>query len=606
MKGKHNYKERYPGLLPFDKVQAPIFFGRDKETKELHYLVSLEKVVVLFGRSGLGKSSLINAGLSPLLEKNNYLPVKFRFNPGTTTSNSEKKENPLIRDFLIAIQAYQHTKNIVYNADAPRIWEFVKATRFDNKEGRPMTPVFIFDQFEEFFNHPVHHQQEFLEQLAEIIHNDPPHRILEWVTSIDIENRTAIQTQWATQPDLKIIFSLRSDRLAGMQFLTNYISTVLRNRYELRPLTRSQAKEAIEKPAASDKLGADYTPPFSFEPVTLDNIVNELSKGSDEIESSQLQIICNYIEKRVRTEQDKNGEAEKVEVNDRLIDPAQDFPDVLDNFYEEQLLLIEDTVSREKARSIIEDELVINGYRDSISQRKMMNTLGVKKELIDALVNTRLVREETTNKGLSYEVSHDTLVASIEKSKLRRKEAEEKSNQLIEQERLKREAEQKDAELKERLRQLEQEREQKEEAIRQREQIQALGKKLRRRTIIIGVTITLALAAAVALVIILKGDNSYLARKRNEIEKEYMNKLYEDAIKKQDTTITTSISETQQKTASLKIIDKLDSLATESDQDTTRVVKLIDSVFKDDFKQGRIDPKKLDRKEKLKYLKMKY
>ena len=60
-------RRRYPGLNYFTTEQKDQFFGRDAEKEDLLALVQTEKIVTLFGKSGYGKSSLIRAGLIPIL-----------------------------------------------------------------------------------------------------------------------------------------------------------------------------------------------------------------------------------------------------------------------------------------------------------------------------------------------------------------------------------------------------------------------------------------------------------------------------------------------------------------------------------------------------------
>lgn len=58
----------YPGLRPFRSDESPIFFGRDDEVDELHAMIDNGVAVVcVYGDSGSGKSSLIQAGLVPRL-----------------------------------------------------------------------------------------------------------------------------------------------------------------------------------------------------------------------------------------------------------------------------------------------------------------------------------------------------------------------------------------------------------------------------------------------------------------------------------------------------------------------------------------------------------
>ena len=56
-------QSRYLGVQPFKTSDKHIFFGRDEDIENLHDFIILEKLIVLFGKSGYGKSSLLNAGI---------------------------------------------------------------------------------------------------------------------------------------------------------------------------------------------------------------------------------------------------------------------------------------------------------------------------------------------------------------------------------------------------------------------------------------------------------------------------------------------------------------------------------------------------------------
>jgi len=71
----------YRGIHPFRYDDHPIFFAREEETVELAGLVSVYRGVLLYGDSGAGKSSLLNAGLMPLLIERGYAPVRVRVQP---------------------------------------------------------------------------------------------------------------------------------------------------------------------------------------------------------------------------------------------------------------------------------------------------------------------------------------------------------------------------------------------------------------------------------------------------------------------------------------------------------------------------------------------
>ena len=68
----------WPGLDAFSEALQAFFFGRAAETEELFRRIRGETVTLLFGQSGLGKTSLLRAGLAPRLRAAALLPVFVR------------------------------------------------------------------------------------------------------------------------------------------------------------------------------------------------------------------------------------------------------------------------------------------------------------------------------------------------------------------------------------------------------------------------------------------------------------------------------------------------------------------------------------------------
>ena len=74
--GTHLDRENpWPGLEAFDEAARDYFHGRDQEAERLLRQITDSPVTVLFGRSGLGKTSLLKAGVFPRLRDRHFLPV---------------------------------------------------------------------------------------------------------------------------------------------------------------------------------------------------------------------------------------------------------------------------------------------------------------------------------------------------------------------------------------------------------------------------------------------------------------------------------------------------------------------------------------------------
>jgi tetratricopeptide (TPR) repeat protein len=58
----------FPGLRPFTDEDRDFFFGRTDQIYALYRLLELSRFIAIIGNSGSGKSSLVRAGLLPLLE----------------------------------------------------------------------------------------------------------------------------------------------------------------------------------------------------------------------------------------------------------------------------------------------------------------------------------------------------------------------------------------------------------------------------------------------------------------------------------------------------------------------------------------------------------
>ena len=66
------------GLFSYSEETRAYFHGRDEESAELARRVQRKLLTVLFGQSGLGKTSLLRAGLVPRLRSTGFCPVYVR------------------------------------------------------------------------------------------------------------------------------------------------------------------------------------------------------------------------------------------------------------------------------------------------------------------------------------------------------------------------------------------------------------------------------------------------------------------------------------------------------------------------------------------------
>jgi hypothetical protein len=164
----------WPGLHEFDERSRYFFNGREEETAALFRLVSDAPLTVLYGRSGLGKTSLLQAGLFPRLRQAQFLPVYVRLDPRSSDA-------PLMDQALHAFKVELQVEGIDHPTLGPgeTLWEYLHRADLELWSGQNhlLTPVFIFDQFEEMFTlgaENVAGVQQFHEDLADLIGNRIP------------------------------------------------------------------------------------------------------------------------------------------------------------------------------------------------------------------------------------------------------------------------------------------------------------------------------------------------------------------------------------------------------------------------------------------------
>ena len=422
--------KRYPGVSPFTSKQKNIFFGRDKDIKNLYKLITMRNQVLLYSKSGIGKTSLLNAGVLPKLQ-DKYTLIKIRFfaydekNPISpiaktlnTIQNIVKQNEQTFIDELIENIDYKKT-----------LWYYFKQLQLSDKHKF----IIIFDQFEELFSYPKEQVEEFKQELYELTNIDIPNEIKQKISDYEDFDDDKIALLYE-ELNIKTVFAIRSDRLSLLNQLVDKIPDIQETFYELKPLNEKQTKAAIVQPASSVQ---DFnTKPFSFSPQALTNIINALTdNGKQNVETTQLQIVCQRIEAIAQAMQNESLKQEIPQITHKDL---PEFKDIFLNFYDETVKSIAENdnssvkasqQTNNKIRKFVEDQLIRNEQRISLYEIICLDY--VSKEQLKKLVNKHLLRaERNSTGGFSYELSHDTLIEPILISKKAREEKEKAQEEL--------------------------------------------------------------------------------------------------------------------------------------------------------------------------------
>jgi hypothetical protein len=383
---------RYPGYRSFTRELKDVFFGRNDDIRQVIDKIDTNNVTILFGRSGYGKTSLIDAGLIPRIE-DRYEIIKLRFYPydarakGAVANTAEvfrmrlqehMNESPLFLDKLglkaDKISPWQYIKTFQQHVQQ----EYVKAAETmreqlvekmkqyhknsvqDNESVpgdvdiqvqeietalRPKGILLIMDQFEEIFTYPKG-IEEFSRQLSEVLYNrmPPDFQTRLYDQCRDVKFVKEIGSELAlieNEKPVKILVGIRWDKKGHLHKLKSSVSFIEQNEYELKPLSLIQAKEAIVGPALvlSNDTRVYKSQRFVYNPKSLETILDFLSNHyTTDIEAFQLQIICRYVEKDLVPLQKEGVQEENADnlfsVTPKLGINNEMFEDILKRYYQ--------------------------------------------------------------------------------------------------------------------------------------------------------------------------------------------------------------------------------------------------------------------------------
>jgi hypothetical protein len=242
--------ERHPwlGLDSFTEDTRSFFYGRDEEVAELGRRVQRKLLTVLFGQSGLGKTSILRAGLVPGCAATAVpIYVRIAYSADAPEPGEQIKQTIL----QTARHAGQWTQAGVAAA-GESLWEFLhhRDDVLVNDAGQTLIPLLIFDQFEEIFTLAQTDEAgraraaRFIDDLADLVENRAPKEL---EAKLEADDATAERFDFA-RGDYRVLISLREDYLAHHESLKAKMPSVTQNRLRLAPMTGTQGLEAVMGP----------------------------------------------------------------------------------------------------------------------------------------------------------------------------------------------------------------------------------------------------------------------------------------------------------------------------------------------------------------------
>ena len=158
-------------------LEGEKLYGRDNEILSLAQYVINNTQTVLYGRSGIGKSSIINAGIFPVARREGLYPISIRLKHDVEASYVTQVKSTFLASGIGIREIVP-----VINESTETLWEYFHRHVFYLPEtGVPVRPLVVFDQFEEIFTlqHDEGRKKAFFSQLADLLNEVTPQYILD-------------------------------------------------------------------------------------------------------------------------------------------------------------------------------------------------------------------------------------------------------------------------------------------------------------------------------------------------------------------------------------------------------------------------------------------
>ncbi|MDQ6912235.1 MAG: tetratricopeptide repeat protein [Verrucomicrobiota bacterium] len=427
------------GLESFSEATQAFFFGRTEEIAELHLRWRSHPLLVLYGRSGLGKTSILNAGLLPRLREEGKKPllVRLRYeepsaDPVAQLLGALFAEGIASNEWLAQLR----TKLQLPLPDDPAslLW-----LRVHNRAEPPAITHLILDQFEEVFTVGMRRagsDTAVRDALAILLQGALPPPISQLMTEHD-----NLSDHFDTDSaPVRILLALRDDFVYALNRWRRHLSALGQNSYELRSLRGAAAFDAVYKPGALRCANSNLPPIIDEE--TASRIVRFVAKKGADVSLEEIEAVPPILSLLCR------------ELNERRLlatPPAQqitfregdaDIGGIISAFYERCL-----AGKPEAVRIFVEEELVsVSGARLPQDEGSILRVFTEGCEIPGAIDGRRAsgfgdanaaragLRELVSDRLLNslggevpvYELIHDLIAGVAEKSRTAREQRFEK------------------------------------------------------------------------------------------------------------------------------------------------------------------------------------
>lgn len=348
-------------LDSYDKDDKEIFFGRETEIEALYQMTYQTNLILVYGMSGTGKTSLIRCGLANRFDSSDWFDVYIR-----------RQEN-----INQALKRELKTKDTMKSFEEGfTIREMIHSLYLDH-----LRPIYlIMDQFEELFILGTPEEQDvFIDTVRDILDANLA---------------------------CKIIISIREEYLAHLSEFERKVPKLFDKRLRIEPMNRANARRVILETAKNPRFNIH----LCYDEIA-DDIIDNVTEGVGRVQLPYLQVFLDKMY-RLAAARDPNN----ITFDEDLVARVGSIKDVLTDFLDEQLEVF--------AREVDRRDMAIRWLKAFVSEkgtkipvkREDLSSLSTDMSptritvYLEFFVNRRILRPLDNDQ---YELAHDSLAMQI-------------------------------------------------------------------------------------------------------------------------------------------------------------------------------------------------
>lgn len=434
MSKQERLKNPWMDFASYGIKDASRFKGREEEIKKFLRIIDSGTMSILYANSGIGKTSFLNAGISPIYQKMGYFPIHIVFPDEVFTLKDmepwllQRVKDSFVKQDGNNAEEGRYTWESTIKTDIETCkdslwWHLHTKVMKDLNTSETFFPLLVFDQFEEIFTKYRKYAngdivRNFFELVGHLASTSLPPKIEEELEKQDDKGN---YIEIDSEHHYKVIFSLRKEYLSDFDYWTNDVNSISelhQNRMFLLPLKRAQAEKVITQQPIDDNSTECYT--------TLNNVTDKIldlidPKRKDEIEPFMLSALCSKLYNKAVSEKKVRLDSNDVDAN---------ISNIILEIYEEKVQSVFDDTDHLKR---FEEALVDGDGHRNRPKIKELDDIQFADRYQKKLEDAHLIRIDTYDDDIYIELIHDLLAKAINK----KREEEQQEKRIVELERSK-------------------------------------------------------------------------------------------------------------------------------------------------------------------------